>query len=87
MELYEFPNTVHSDANRQLEISQPDRIAAMGQYPAEDGQMNDWRLMHLGQLASYGAALLTIGGTAVTPDGRTTEASKSATARRRHNTK
>ena len=25
MEFYEFPNTVHSDANRQHEISQPDR--------------------------------------------------------------
>ena len=47
-------------------------IAPMGQYSAEDGQMNDWQLMHLGQLASSGAALLTIGGTAVTPDGRTT---------------
>jgi 2,4-dienoyl-CoA reductase-like NADH-dependent reductase (Old Yellow Enzyme family) len=35
-------------------------IAPMGQYSAEDGQMNDWHLMHLGQLASSGAALLTI---------------------------
>ena len=26
-------------------------IAPMGQYSAEDGQMNDWHLMHLGQLA------------------------------------
>ena len=23
-------------------------IAPMGQYSAEDGQMNDWHLMHLG---------------------------------------
>jgi len=47
-------------------------IAPMGQYSSQDGQMNDWHLMHLGQLASSGAALLTIEGTAVTPDGRTT---------------
>src|SRR5215469_17937922 len=49
-------------------------IAPMGQYSAEDGQMNDWHLMHLGHLASSGAGLLTIEGTAVTPDGRTTYA-------------
>jgi 2,4-dienoyl-CoA reductase-like NADH-dependent reductase (Old Yellow Enzyme family) len=46
-------------------------IAPMAQYSAEDGQMSDWHLMHLGQLAISGAAALTIEGTAVTPDGRT----------------
>ncbi len=49
-------------------------IAPMGQYSAENGQMNEWHLMHLGQLAISGAALLTIEGTAVSPDGRTTYA-------------
>jgi 2,4-dienoyl-CoA reductase-like NADH-dependent reductase (Old Yellow Enzyme family) len=49
-------------------------IAPMGQYSAEDGQMNDWHLMHLGHLASSGAGLLTIEGTAVSPEGRTTYA-------------
>jgi 2,4-dienoyl-CoA reductase-like NADH-dependent reductase (Old Yellow Enzyme family) len=49
-------------------------IAPMAQYSAEDGQMNDWHLMHLGQLAISGAALLTIEGTAVSPEGRTTYA-------------
>ena len=49
-------------------------IAPMGQYSAENGQMNDWHLMHLGQFANSGAGLLTIEGTAVTPDGRTTYA-------------
>jgi hypothetical protein len=47
-------------------------IAPMGQYSAENGQMNDWRPMHLRQLESSGAALLTIEGTAFTSDGRTT---------------
>jgi 2,4-dienoyl-CoA reductase-like NADH-dependent reductase (Old Yellow Enzyme family) len=46
-------------------------IAPMAQYSAEDGQMTDWHLMHLGQLAVSGAAALTIEGTAVTPEGRT----------------
>jgi 2,4-dienoyl-CoA reductase-like NADH-dependent reductase (Old Yellow Enzyme family) len=46
-------------------------IAPMAQYSAENGQMSDWHLMHLGQLAISGAAALTIEGTAVTPDGRT----------------
>ena len=47
-------------------------IAPMQQYSAEDGQMNDWHLMHLGQLASSGAAAVTIEGAAVSPEGRTT---------------
>lgn len=49
-------------------------IAPMAQYSAMDGKMGDWHLMHLGQLAISGAAALTIEGTAVTPEGRTTYA-------------
>jgi 2,4-dienoyl-CoA reductase-like NADH-dependent reductase (Old Yellow Enzyme family) len=49
-------------------------IAPMAQYSAEAGRMNDWHLMHLGQLASSGAAALTIEGAAVSPEGRTTYA-------------
>jgi 2,4-dienoyl-CoA reductase-like NADH-dependent reductase (Old Yellow Enzyme family) len=45
-------------------------IAPMCMYSAQDGQMTDWHLMHLGQLAMSGAALLTIEATAVTPEGR-----------------
>ena len=45
-------------------------IAPMCQYSAEDGCMTDWHVIHLGQLALSGAALLTIEATAVTPDGR-----------------
>jgi len=46
----------------------------MCQYSAEDGRMNDWHLIHLGQLALSGAALLTIEATAVLPEGRITYA-------------
>ncbi|WP_445143348.1 NADH:flavin oxidoreductase/NADH oxidase [Dyella sp. Tek66A03] len=49
-------------------------IAPMCQYSAEDGCMNSWHLMHLGQLALSGAALLTIEATAVLPEGRITYA-------------
>jgi 2,4-dienoyl-CoA reductase-like NADH-dependent reductase (Old Yellow Enzyme family) len=45
-------------------------IAPMCQYSAVDGSMTDWHLIHLGQLALSGAAVLTIEATAVTPDGR-----------------
>ena len=45
-------------------------IAPMCQYSAVDGCMTDWHLIHLGQLALSGAALLTIEATAVVPEGR-----------------
>ncbi|MEL4376015.1 NADH:flavin oxidoreductase/NADH oxidase [Brucella cytisi] len=45
-------------------------IAPMCQYSAENGEMTDWHLMHLGSLAQSGAGLLTIEATAVSPEGR-----------------
>lgn len=45
-------------------------IAPMCQYSAVGGNMTDWHLIHLGQLALSGAALLTIEATAVLPEGR-----------------
>lgn len=45
-------------------------IAPMCTYSATDGQMNDWHLIHLGQLAMSGAGILTIEATAVVPEGR-----------------
>ena len=45
-------------------------IAPMCQYSAEAGCMTDWHMMHLGQLAVSGAAVLTIEATAVSPEGR-----------------
>jgi 2,4-dienoyl-CoA reductase-like NADH-dependent reductase (Old Yellow Enzyme family) len=44
----------------------------MCQYSAEHGCTTDWHLIHLGNLALSGAALLTIEATAVLPEGRIT---------------
>jgi len=55
---------------RSLDLSNRVVIAPMCQYSARDGCMNDWHLIHLGQLAMSGAALLTIEATAVLPEGR-----------------
>ncbi|MES2858577.1 MAG: oxidoreductase, partial [Pseudomonadota bacterium] len=49
-------------------------IAPMCQYSAVDGCMTDWHLIHLGQLALSGAAVLTIEATAVLPEGRISHA-------------
>ncbi len=56
----------------KLELENRIVIAPMCQYSAEDGRMTDWHLIHLGQLALSGAALLTVEATAVLPEGRIT---------------
>jgi 2,4-dienoyl-CoA reductase-like NADH-dependent reductase (Old Yellow Enzyme family) len=55
-----------------LELANRIVIAPMCQYSADEGCMTDWHLIHLGQLALSGAALLTIEASAVTPEGRIT---------------
>ena len=57
-----------------LKLSNRIVIAPMCKYSAVDGGMTDWHLIHLGQLAVSGAALLTIEATAVVPEGRITYA-------------
>ena len=47
-------------------------IAPMCQYSAENGEANDWHLIHIGQLMLSGAGLLIIEATAVEPEGRIT---------------
>lgn len=47
-------------------------IAPMCQYSAEDGNANDWHMIHLGHLALSGAGLLIIEATAVSAVGRIT---------------
>ncbi len=47
-------------------------IAPTCQYSAVDGEMTDWHLIHLGQLALSGAGLLTLEATAILPEGRIT---------------
>jgi 2,4-dienoyl-CoA reductase-like NADH-dependent reductase (Old Yellow Enzyme family) len=59
---------------RNLDLSNRIVIAPMCQYSAVEGCMSDWHLIHLGQLALSGAALLTIEATAVLPEGRITYA-------------
>jgi 2,4-dienoyl-CoA reductase-like NADH-dependent reductase (Old Yellow Enzyme family) len=58
----------------ELELANRIVIAPMCQYSAENGCMTDWHMIHLGQLALSGAALLTIEATAVVPEGRITYA-------------
>ncbi len=58
----------------KLELANRIVIAPMCQYSAENGCMTDWHVIHLGQLALSGAALLTIEATAVVPEGRITYA-------------
>jgi 2,4-dienoyl-CoA reductase-like NADH-dependent reductase (Old Yellow Enzyme family) len=53
-----------------LELENRIVIAPMCQYSAQDGQLNDWHLMHYGQLAMSGAGLLIFEATAVAPEGR-----------------
>lgn len=57
---------------RHLELPNRIVIAPMCQYSAQNGCMNDWHLIHLGQLALSGAALLTIEASAVSPEARIT---------------
>jgi 2,4-dienoyl-CoA reductase-like NADH-dependent reductase (Old Yellow Enzyme family) len=58
----------------QLELANRIVIAPMCQYSAEAGSATDWHVIHLGNLALSGAALLTIEATAVVPEGRITPA-------------
>ncbi|MDY0975163.1 NADH:flavin oxidoreductase/NADH oxidase [Massilia sp. CFBP9012] len=53
-----------------LELPNRIAIAPMCQYSAVDGLATDWHMIHLGNLALSGAALLIIEATAVTPEGR-----------------
>ena len=45
-------------------------VSPMGQYSAVDGHVNEWHLMHLGQLVMSGAGLVITEATAVEPRGR-----------------
>ncbi|MCB1914826.1 MAG: NADH:flavin oxidoreductase/NADH oxidase [Rhodocyclaceae bacterium] len=53
-----------------LELENRIVVAPMCQYSAVDGRATDWHLMHLGQLAVSGAAMLITEATAVLPEGR-----------------
>ncbi len=55
-----------------LELENRIIIAPMCQYSAQEGSATHWHLIHLGQLALSGAALLIIEATAVEAEGRIT---------------
>jgi 2,4-dienoyl-CoA reductase-like NADH-dependent reductase (Old Yellow Enzyme family) len=55
-----------------LELRNRIVIAPMCQYSAEEGNMSDWHVVHLGSLALSGAALLTIEASSVQAEGRIT---------------
>ncbi len=57
---------------RQLTLANRIVVAPMCQYSANDGNVGDWHLMHLGQLSHSGAGLLIVEATAVAPEGRIT---------------
>ncbi len=48
-------------------------VAPMCQYSAQEGNPNDWHLMHMGQFAVCGAGLFITEATAVSPEGRITD--------------
>jgi 2,4-dienoyl-CoA reductase-like NADH-dependent reductase (Old Yellow Enzyme family) len=54
----------------QLELANRIVIAPMCQYSAVDGNVQDWHMIHLGQLALSGAGLLIVEATAVSAEGR-----------------
>jgi 2,4-dienoyl-CoA reductase-like NADH-dependent reductase (Old Yellow Enzyme family) len=53
-----------------LQLKNRIAIAPMCQYSAIDGLAGDWHMIHLGNLALSGAALLMLEATAVSPEGR-----------------
>jgi 2,4-dienoyl-CoA reductase-like NADH-dependent reductase (Old Yellow Enzyme family) len=54
----------------QLELANRIVIAPMCQYSAVDGNVQDWHMIHLGQLALSGAGLLIVEATSVSAEGR-----------------
>ena len=55
---------------RQLALSNRIVVAPMCQYSAQDGNVGDWHLMHLGHLSHSGAGLLIVEATGVEARGR-----------------
>lgn len=55
---------------RELTLSNRVVIAPMCTYSADDGNTNDWHLMHMGQFAVSGTGMFITEATAVSPEGR-----------------
>jgi 2,4-dienoyl-CoA reductase-like NADH-dependent reductase (Old Yellow Enzyme family) len=57
---------------RDLELANRVVVAPMCQYSAENGNMTDWHMLHLGSLSNSGAGLLIVEATGVELIGRIT---------------
>ena len=57
---------------RGLELENRIVVSPMCQYSAVDGMMNDWHLMHLGNLSLSGPGMLIVEATGVESRGRIT---------------
>ena len=57
---------------RDLELENRIVVSPMCQYSAVDGVMNDWHLMHLGNLSVSGPGLVFVEATGVESRGRIT---------------
>jgi 2,4-dienoyl-CoA reductase-like NADH-dependent reductase (Old Yellow Enzyme family) len=57
---------------RGLTLSNRIVVSPMCQYSADNGELNDWHFIHLGNLSLSGAGMLCMEGTAVEPIGRIT---------------
>lgn len=57
----------------QLQLDNRIVVAPMCMYSAIEGQMTDWHLIHLGNMAMSGASMVIIEATAVEPIGRITD--------------
>ena len=57
---------------RDLTLANRIVVSPMCQYISEDGNANDWHIMHLGQFAMGGGALVLTEATHISPEGRIT---------------
>jgi 2,4-dienoyl-CoA reductase-like NADH-dependent reductase (Old Yellow Enzyme family) len=65
-----MPNLFSDFSLKTVRLKNRIAVSPMCQYSATDGVPNDWHRVHLGSLATGGAALVTAEATAVSPEGR-----------------
>jgi 2,4-dienoyl-CoA reductase-like NADH-dependent reductase (Old Yellow Enzyme family) len=67
-----FTNFTFQTGQKGVNLTLPNRIviAPMCQYSSDNGEANDWHLMHWGNLLNSGAGLLILEATAINPNGR-----------------
>lgn len=65
-----IPTLFHPIAIRGMTLVNRFVVSPMCQYSADDGHLTDWHLVHLGSMATRGAALTIFEASAVLPNGR-----------------